>query len=285
MSLRDLPQASLSGRPKNFQWDAPTDALAAWADLPLAAAGEEDPATISILDQIGQDFWSGEGVTAKRIGAALRSVGKNPVTVAINSPGGDMFEGVAIYNMLAAHPAEVTVKVLGIAASAASVIAMAGDKILMGEGAQLMIHNSWGVVVGNQHDMAEASTVFAGFDASLAEIYHARTGAKLAEIKALMDAETFMRPDQAMKLGFADGKMSAADAAAASARAALNPALAARRQTEKALAMAGYSRADRQRMIDSIGSKRDAAPDAHAARDAGEVAASLNKLADLFTSH
>jgi ATP-dependent protease ClpP protease subunit len=159
MSLRELPQASLSGRPKNFHWDAPTDALAAWADLPLAATGAEDPATISIFDQIGQDFWSGEGVTAKRIGAALRSVGPNPVTVAINSPGGDMFEGIAIYNMLAAHPADVTVKVLGIAASAASIIAMAGDTILMGDGAQLMIHNSWGVVVGNQHDLADAATV------------------------------------------------------------------------------------------------------------------------------
>jgi ATP-dependent protease ClpP protease subunit len=282
MSLRELPQASLSGRPKNFHWDAPTDAIAAWADMPLAAA--EDASTISILDQIGQDFWTGEGVTAKRIGAALRSVGNSPVTVAINSPGGDMFEGIAIYNMLAAHPAEVTVQVLGIAASAASIIAMAGDTILMGDGAQLMIHNSWGVVVGNQHDMTQAAEAFAGFDASLADIYHARTGAKMAEIKTLMDAETFMRAEQAMRLGFADGTMKTVDGASAKAAIALPADIAARRQIEKSLAMAGHSRVDRSRMIAAMVTKRDAVTDPLPMRDSGEVAANLNKLADLFTS-
>jgi ATP-dependent protease ClpP protease subunit len=274
MSLRELPQAALGGRPKNFHWDAPTDAIAAWADMPLAAA--EDAATISILDQIGQDFWTGEGVTAKRIGAALRSVGNSPVTVAINSPGGDMFEGIAIYNMLAAHPAEVTVQVLGIAASAASIIAMAGDTILMGDGAQLMIHNAWGVVVGNQHDMTQAAEAFAGFDASLADIYHARTGAKMAEIKALMDAETFMRADQAVRLGFADGTVQTADGASAKAAIALPADIAARRQIEKSLAMAGHSRADRSRMIAALGRPRDAAAEPTAARDAGELSRNLD---------
>ena len=104
----------------------------------------------------------------------------------------------------------------------------------------------------------------------------------MTEIETLMDNETFMRTDQAVKLGFADGKMSAADAAAASARAAIDPALAVRRQTEKALAQAGYSRADRQRMIDSIGSKRDAAPGAHAARDAGNVNEGLRAIINTF---
>lgn len=282
MSLRELPQAALSGRPKNFHWDAPTDAIAAWADMPLAAA--EDAATISILDQIGQDFWTGEGVTAKRIGAALRSVGNSPVTVAINSPGGDMFEGIAIYNMLAAHPAEVTVQVLGIAASAASIIAMAGDKILMGDGAQLMIHNAWGVVVGNQHDMTQAAEAFAGFDASLADIYHARTGAKMAEIKALMDAETFMRADQAMRLGFADGTMQTGEGSNVKAVMTLPADIAARRQIEKSLAMAGHSRADRSRMIAALGRPRDAAAEPTAARDAGEIMSSLNKLASTISS-
>lgn len=275
MSLRELPQASLAGRPKNFSWDAPTDAFAAWADRPLAAS--EDAATISILDVIGQDFWTGEGVTAKRVAAALRSIGNSDVTVAINSPGGDMFEGIAIYNMLASHKAKVTVQVMGIAASAASIVAMAGDEIQMGEGAQLMIHNAWGVVVGNSNDLAEAATTFAGFDQSLAEIYHARTGAKLAEIRALMDAETFMLPDQAIKLGFADSKIAAADAQG-SARASMDPALAVRRQTEAALAKAGYSRADRQRMISAIGGPRDATTAPTAARDAGKLATSLDDL-------
>lgn len=85
----------------------------------------------------------GEGVTAKRISAALRAIGEQDIVVNLNSPGGDMFEGLAIYNLLRAHSGKVTVNILGIAASAASIIAMAGDEIKMGRGAFLMIHNCW----------------------------------------------------------------------------------------------------------------------------------------------
>lgn len=282
MSNRNLPQAAMPARPKNFQWDAPSDVLSNWADHPMAAASE-DANSISILDVIGEDWWTGDGFTAKRASAALRSIGASDVVVNINSPGGDMFEGIAIYNLLAAHPAKVTVNVLGIAASAASIIAMAGDEILMGEGAQLMIHNAWGAVVGNRHDLQSAADVFAGFDQSLADIYHARTGAKMAEIQQLMDAETFMAADQAMKLGFADGKM-AGEPASAKARNSMDPALMARRQTEAALARAGFSRGDRQRMIAAFsGGQRDATPDQPAARDAGDLLASLNRLASTIT--
>jgi HK97 family phage portal protein len=90
--------------------------------------------TITILEPIGVDFF-GNGVTAKRIAAALRAIGNQPVTVMINSPGGDFFEGLAIYNLLREHPKAVTVQVIGIAASAASVIAMAGDDIQIGKAA------------------------------------------------------------------------------------------------------------------------------------------------------
>src|SRR5690606_25853470 len=108
MSLRKLPEAKAPPRPKNFQWDAPSDVLAKWADRPHAAEADE-PNTISIYDVIGEDWWTGGGFTAKRMAAALRSIGKNDVTVNINSPGGDMFEGIAIYNLLREHPAKVTV--------------------------------------------------------------------------------------------------------------------------------------------------------------------------------
>src|SRR5690606_23214700 len=121
--------------------------LAKWAERPQAAEGD-DPNTISIYDVIGEDWWTGGGFTAKRAAAALRSIGKNPVTVNVNSPGGDMFEGIAIYNLLREHPAEVTVNVMGLAASAASIIAMAGDKINVALGSFVMIHNAWGIVIG-----------------------------------------------------------------------------------------------------------------------------------------
>src|SRR5690606_10064180 len=114
MSLRKLPEAQVFARPQNYQWDAPSDVLTKWAEHPLAAVPDADgDTTISMFDVIGEDGWSGGGVTVSRISAALRSIGSKDITVRINSPGGDMFEGIAIYNLLRAHPAQVTVEVLG----------------------------------------------------------------------------------------------------------------------------------------------------------------------------
>lgn len=276
MSIRELPQACCPQRPQNFQWDAPSDVLARWAETPRAASSEDD-ATITIYDVIGEDWWSGEGFTAKRASAALRSIGARDVTVNINSPGGDMFEGIAIYNMFAAHQGKVTVNVMGLAASAASIIAMAGDTIAMGTGSQLMIHNAWGVVIGNANDMRGAADIFSGFDASLAEIYHARTGMKTAEIAALMDAETFMNAADAIRRGFAD-TMTADEPAPASASNSMDRSLMARRQTEAALARAGFSRSDRQQMIAALGSAQRDASTSTAARDAGDPMTGLQAL-------
>lgn len=206
MSLRKLPVKALT-RPQSYQFDAPADALDKWQ--PRAAEADGD--TISIYDVIGEDWWTGEGVTAKRVAGALRSIGAKPVTVNINSPGGDMFEGLAIYNLLVEHPAKVTVRVMGLAASAASIIAMAGDQVEMGLGSILMIHNSWGMVVGNQDDMRAAAETFAEFDAAMADIYAARSGASVADVSAMMSAETFMRAEKAIELGFADSTFEAPD--------------------------------------------------------------------------
>jgi ATP-dependent protease ClpP protease subunit len=276
MSLRNLPEAKTFQRPQNFQWDAPSDVLAKWAERPLAAADAADN-TITIFDVIGEDFWTGGGVTAKRVSAALRLIGKNDVTVKVNSPGGDMFEGIAIYNLLRAHPAKVTVEVLGWAASAASIIAMAGDDIRMGLGTFMMVHNAWGVVVGNRHDMRDAADLFAGFDGAIADIYEARTGMKRADIEKLMDAETFMGPSEAVKNGFADVVDDGIDAPEGDAKN-MDRGLMARRQTEAALARAGFSRETRSEMLLEMGvGARDAAHKS-AARDAGVDQAALQRL-------
>jgi len=269
MSIRDLPLATAPARPKNFQWDAPSDVLARWVDAPAAAASGDD-ATITIYDVIGEDWWTGGGFTDKRMAAALRNIGDRDVTVDINSPGGDMFEGIAMYNMLAQHKGRVTVNVMGLAASAASIIAMAGDTINMAPGSFMMIHNAWGVVVGNKADMRASADIFDSFDGALADIYEARTGVARGEIVKLMDAETFMSASDAIKRGFADGE--AAASAAASAAAKHDPALMARRQTEAALAKAGFSRGDRKNMIAALGgAPRDAGTTTNAARDAGTL--------------
>ena len=238
MTLRKLPDATFD-RPKAYQGDARSDALEKWQ--PRAA--EADDATISVYDVIGEDWWTGEGVTAKRIAGAVRAIGPNPVTVSINSPGGDMFEGLAIYNLLRAHPAAVTVRVMGLAASAASIIAMAGDRIEMGLGSFLMIHNSWGVVVGNQNDMRDASETFAEFDAAMADIYAARSGGKVADISKLMADETWLRAESAIERGFADATFEGPEVEPADtgkkARAAL----------DATLQRAGLPRSERRRLL------------------------------------
>jgi ATP-dependent Clp protease protease subunit len=282
MTLRTLPEARTFPRPQNYQWDAPSDVLAHWAERPHAASSE-DADTITMFDVIGEDFWSGGGVTAKRVSAALRSIGDNDVRVQINSPGGDLFEGIAIYNMLRAHKAKVTVEILGWAASAASIIAMAGDEIRMGLGTFMMVHNAWGMVIGNRHDLSDAATLFEGFDSAIADIYEARTGAKRKDIVALMDAETFMGPTEAVKNGFADiidDNLSAADGDAKN----MDRTLMARRQAEAALAKAGFSRDKRSGILAEIGTKtapRDASR-LHAARDAGVPIAALQQLINTF---
>ncbi len=239
MTLRKLPDAQFE-RPQAYQGDTRADVLEKWRPL---AAEADDAATISVYDVIGEDWWTGEGVTAKRIAGALRAIGKKPVTVNVNSPGGDMFEGLAIYNLLREHPAEVTVRVMGLAASAASIIAMAGDRIEMGLGSFLMIHNSWGVVVGNQDDMRGAAETFAEFDAAMADIYAARTGAKVADIAKMMADETWLRAEAAIDAGFADATFDAPEYNDADmgkkARAAL----------DATLAKAGLPRSERRRLL------------------------------------
>jgi ATP-dependent protease ClpP protease subunit len=273
MSLRQLPEAKTFARPQNFQWDAPSDVLAKWAEQPHNATSD-DPATIQIFDVIGEDFWTGGGFTAKRMSGALRSIGNNPVTVQVNSPGGDMFEGIAIYNLLRAHKAKVTVEVLGWAASAASILAMAGDEIRMGLGTFMMVHNAWGVVVGNRHDMREASTLFEGFDGAIVDIYEARTGRARKDIEKMMDAETFMGPTEAVEKGFADAVDDALGADDGDdAKNTADRGLMARRQTEAALAKAGFSRSVRAEMLSELLSP--------AARDAGRTSAARDAGVDL----
>jgi ATP-dependent protease ClpP protease subunit len=169
----------------------------------IRAATGNDENTISIFDPIGAD-WFGEGVTAKRVAAALRAIKGDTVTVQINSPGGDVFEGLAIYNLLAEDPRPVTVKVLGLAASAASFIAMAGDDVQVARSGFLMIHNAWVMAIGNRHDLRDAADMLEPFDAALADIYATRTGLAQDEIAALMDKETWMNGSDAVDRGFAD---------------------------------------------------------------------------------
>jgi ATP-dependent protease ClpP protease subunit len=253
MSKLQLFKPQAFERPDGFQWDAPSQALDRWAGMPLAAEAD-DGATISIYDVIGEDIWTGGGFTAKRAAAALRSIGAKDVTVNVNSPGGDMFEGLAIYNLLADHPGKVTVRVMGLAASAASIIAMAGDEIQMGLGSFLMIHNAWGVVVGNRNDMRDAADMFGQFDGAMADIYVHRTGAKKKDVEKWMDAETFMSASEAVANGFATSTF---DAPKGDAKASADTN--ARRRLDALLAKQGVPRSERRKLMREAAGTQDAA--------------------------
>lgn len=280
MSLRNLPEAKTFRRPQNFQWDAPSDVLASWVDAPRAAESAAEN-VISIFDVIGEDWWTGGGFTAKRAAAALRSIGERDIVVQINSPGGDMFEGIAIYNLLRAHKGKVTVQVLGWAASAASIIAMAGDDIVMGLGSFMMVHNAWGMVVGNRHDLAEASTLFEGFDSAIADIYEARTGSDRKAIVKLMDAETFMGASDAVASKFADRVDEGLKLDASAQNRADDEQIRAKRRLDALMAKDGIPRSERRKMFAEIkGGKQDATPSTM--RAAGADIAVAKQLTNLF---
>lgn len=245
MSLIQLPKIEASSELQKIKFDSRSDALERWH--PEIQASSTSDNTITIYDQIGED-WYGDGVTAKRISAALRSIGNQDIVVNLNSPGGDFFEGLAIFNMLNQHPYKVTMNILGLAASAASVIAMAGDEILMGEGSFLMIHNAWSIAAGNRHDFVKAAEVLAPFDTSMAELYAARTGMSKEDAAAMMDKETWITASQAIEDGFATGLMDSKQISS-NANASQKRAMSL---VDAAMAKAGHTRSERRSVFKSL---------------------------------
>jgi ATP-dependent Clp endopeptidase proteolytic subunit ClpP len=182
--------------------------------LSIRAAAADTPAEILLYDEIG--FY---GITARDFVSALASAGAGPVRVRINSPGGDVFDGLAIYNALRAHPGGATAVVDGLAASAASFIALAGSRMEMAESSMLMIHDAWGVAIGNKNDMRTTADLLDKVDGQLAEIYAAKTGKPVAEIAAAMDAETWYTAQEAVTARYCDGITAAPDKGGPAAKA------------------------------------------------------------------
>lgn len=172
-------------------------------------------AEVLIYEQIGKDFWDGSGVTAKGFVEDLAKLGDvDEISVRINSPGGSVADGIAIYNALKQHKAKVTTQVDAAAYSIASIIAMAGDSIVMAANAMMMIHDPWSIVAGNADDMRRAASILDINAGVLASTYAARTGKSVDEIRELMKAETWMTAQQAVEMGFADEAMEALPMAA-----------------------------------------------------------------------
>lgn len=188
-------------------WKFETRALAAgFEKVEVTALGSDRP-TISIFGYIGDDG-EGGGITTARIAGVLRSVAGKPITVEINSPGGNYFEGVAAYNLLRRHDAEVRVEIVGIAASAASVIAMAGDEIVIAPNAEIMIHEARGLFFGTKTEMRDACETLAHIDTAMCETYAARSGRPIAEFEVMIAGrDVFLRGQEAIDAGLADSLM------------------------------------------------------------------------------
>jgi len=159
--------------------------------------------TLFLNGEISDETWFGDEVTPQLFRDDLESC-QGDITVWINSPGGDVFAAAQIYNMLMDYQGNVKVKIDGLAASAASVIAMAGTEVLMSPVAMMMIHNPMTVAIGDSSEMQKASEMLAEVKESIMNAYEIKTGLSRSKISHLMDAESWFNAKKAVELGFAD---------------------------------------------------------------------------------
>lgn len=160
---------------------------------------------IYLYEPIGEG-WFG-GITAKAFADTMKELGKvDALDIYINSPGGSVFDGIAIYSQIRRFDGEKVVCIDGIAASIASVIAMAGDEIRIADNGMLMIHDAWGMAIGTADEMRKTADSLDKVNDTILDTYVARTGGKRDEIAAWMDAETWMNADEAVERGFASKK-------------------------------------------------------------------------------
>lgn len=191
-----LPRASVQSS-VSAAITAANQPVESWYSMRAMARGSVE---ILLYDEIG-----GWGITAKQFAQDLAAFGDvSQINLRIHSPGGDVFAGMAIYNTLKAHPARVDVYIDGLAASMASVIAMAGDKVYMPTNAMMMIHKPWGAQGGDADDMRRYADLLDKVEGTLVQAYVSKTGKSAEEIHALLKDETWMDGGEAVAAGFAD---------------------------------------------------------------------------------
>lgn len=168
-----------------------------WYDFKNEAS--KDIVDVYIFDEIG-NF----GVSAQSFIEEIKSHKNSPMNIHVNCVGGDVFEGMAIYNVIKKRTAKTTVYIEGIAASMGSVIALAADKVIMAENSLFMIHNAWGGATGEASDMMKTAKLLDKISGEIADIYTKKTGMPYDKVKDMMDEETWLSADEAYELGFVD---------------------------------------------------------------------------------
>lgn len=253
------------------------------AEVRRSETTNEADAEIWIYDVI--DSWGDEwGISAADVIAALGEIGDvGRISVRLNSPGGDYFEGVAIHNALARHAAQVTVHVDALAASAASVIAMAGDRIVMGQGAQMMIHEARSGVFGaTAEDMRRAALMLDQTNDDIASFYARRTGGSAEEWRKAVAVETWYTAAQAVESGLADEVVTrpARDGAPVLDRAPVPDSSASRNDSSAMREVSSAENAPRTAEDESPHSPGDAPEDAVPGSDAPAPEPELPPLPD-----
>ncbi|TLS37979.1 Clp protease ClpP [Pseudalkalibacillus caeni] len=168
-----------------------------------AEKSDDDSHKITIYGDIGESWW-GESTSAKDIEDVLNKITSGTINLHLNSPGGDVFDGIAIYNQLKNHASKVIVHVDGLAASAASIIAMAADELIMNTGSMMMIHEASTFAWGNKADFQKALNALEGIDKSIVDIYMTRFQGERSEIETMLQGETWFTSDEAVDVGLAD---------------------------------------------------------------------------------
>ena len=167
--------------------------------------GEESSADLLLYGEIASSTWWGDEITPKQFADDLAALGDvSTIHLRINSPGGDVFAASAIYNLLKAHKAKVVTHVDGLAASAASVIAIAGDEVIMPGNAMMMVHNPWTYMAGDARDMRKMADTLDTVRDTIIASYQAKTGMERQALINLMNSETWLTAEQAKEYGFAD---------------------------------------------------------------------------------
>lgn len=168
----------------------------------LEAKTEGNTTEITIYGDIGESWW-GDSVSAADMDEILKNVSTENITIRLNSPGGDAFDGITIYNRLRDHDAKVKIVVDGWACSAASIIAMAADELVMNTGSMLMIHEASTIVWGTKQDFEKEIELLKKLDKSLVDIYMTKAKVEREEIETLVNNETWFTAEEAETIGFA----------------------------------------------------------------------------------
>lgn len=270
MSRKVSPISNISAL-NGVEWFVPDAQMQAFA--PVHAEADEN--TIVINGQVGSYSDDENSLDAESFRRKLKSMGDRDITVAINSPGGSYFDGVAIYNMLVQHKGMVNINIIGEASSAASIIAMAGDRVVMGQSCLMMIHNASGVVFGNAKEMRTVAAIFDKLDDSMALVYSARTGIDKERIVEMMGNETYMNAQEALEYGFVDelveNKCKKGD----------DKDLSAKDRLDKILAKSGISRTERRAMFKELRGTQDAT--ANGTQDAADLT-TLEQLSNILAT-